>query len=116
MRKMVRRGICLLALILLAAGLWCGLRQDAPETVPGSSAALGLMLLEQRNGIYVLAVTDGSPADRSGIQPGDYLLTLAGEQLVTLETLDALLSDGNGSLPLTLDRDGQELYLQLPVR
>ena len=87
--------------------------------MPGdSSAALGLMLLEKEpgRGLYVLAVTQESPADKAGIHPGDYLLLSGGSSLHTTAQLDALLDAAGGTLPLTLGRDGRQLEVTLNGR
>lgn len=118
----MKKRICLIALaavlVLAGAALWQGLhRETAPQ--PGTtSAALGLMLLEKEAGagLYVLAVTQESPADRAGIQPGDYLLQAENVTLQTSVQLDELIDTAQEVLPLTLRRNGQQLQVGLPTR
>lgn len=80
-------------------------------------AALGLMLEEQDDGLYVLAVGEKSPAKDAGIRPGDLLTELNGSPLETLDGIDALLQDMSVSDSLTflLLRDQQTLSISLAI-
>ncbi len=104
-------------LILLAALLLCRQGHNAPEQGPVSlgSAAMGLMLLDETGGVYVLAVTEGSPADGAGIRPGDLIIQADGQAVLTAEALDELIS-GRETLTLTLLRDGENKIIRLPGR
>lgn len=113
MRRIIRCAALLLAAVLLGLGMYYGFRQEDAAPAGSSSAALGLMLLEKGNGLYVLAVTQESPADKAGFLPGDVIL-LPGED--TVEALEELLAAGEENLPFTLRRDGRELQLTLPAR
>lgn len=112
--------LIVLAAVLVLAGslLWQGRQQEAASQSGATSTALGLMLLEQEAGagLYVLAVTQESPADRAGIHPGDYLLQSEGVQLQTSAQLDTLINAAQDVLPLTLRRDGQQLQVGLSTR
>ncbi|MDD6049731.1 MAG: PDZ domain-containing protein [Clostridiales bacterium] len=103
-------------LLLLLAGLSLGLRRDTPRPAETSSAALGLMLLEKEQGLYVLAVTQGTAADRADVHPGDMVIASGDSQATGLAWLDALLSSGQEAIPLTVQRNGKELHLLLPIR
>lgn len=116
MRKWMRWAALAAALGLLALGLRFGLNRDAPISPEGSIASLGLMLLEKERGLYVLAVTQGSPAEKAGFCPGDMLIASQGESAAGIQWLEALLRTGEDSVPLTLRRDGEEMQLNLPVR
>ena len=119
MKKIIRWGAAVLVLAMLViAGCLHGVRREVPTAPSGSSAGLGLMLLEKENdaGLYVLAVTQDSPADRAGVHPGDYLLRAGETELQKASQLDALLESGEGELLLTLRRDGKQLQLNLPTR
>ncbi|MGN1370551.1 MAG: PDZ domain-containing protein [Aristaeellaceae bacterium] len=116
MGRRIRWMALLAALVLLALGLYDGLKPDEPLSAADSTAALGLMLLEKESGIYVLAVTQGSPADKAGICPGDILIAPEREEAADIAWLEALLAAGEETVPLTLRRDGRELHLLLPVR
>lgn len=116
MRRLIRYAALVLALVLLGVGLYHGMSRDDVLPADYSSAALGLMLLEKPDGLYVLAVTQDSPADRSGVQPGDYLVASGDEMLSDLARLEALLHEGRETVPLTLRRDGQSVRIILPAR
>lgn len=105
------------AMLLLGLLLWQGLHREAQQPSGGSGAAMGLMLLEREpsRGLYVLAVTQDSPAARAGIRPGDYLLMAGDTVLENAAQLDALIGD-MAELSITLGRDGQQLQLTLPTR
>lgn len=110
-----------LALALAAMGLAMAFlcaparESDAP---PARMTELGLMLLEEKGGIYVLAVTDRSPACRAGIEPGDLLTGVDGKSLTEIAQLEAMLQDmpEGGVLRLGLVRDGASMTLTLPVQ
>lgn len=116
MKRIIRWTVLLLALALLAAGIWHGVHPKEPVAAAGSSAGLGLMLLEREAGLYVLAVTQDSPADRAGIHPGDYLLRAAEQELWQVAALDALIDADPGRVTLELRRDDQLLQVALPTR
>lgn len=115
MRRMLRYAALLSALLLIAAGVYQALCPDDGLRSERSGAALGLMLLNREQGLYVLAVTQDSPADRAGVLPGDYLLRADGEPLMDSDHLDAMLREDADELTLLLRRDQQELLLRLPT-
>lgn len=117
----MKKGICIVVLVVLvlAGGMLLqGLHREEALPQGGSGAALGLMLLEKEPplGLYVLAVTQESPADKAGIHPGDYLLKSGDTPLQTAAQLDAMIDAAADVLPLTLGRDGQQLQVRLPTR
>lgn len=114
-RRIIRYLLLGLAALLLALGVYHGTRRAQPSVTVGTgSAALGLMLLDEPGGVYVLAVTEDSPADASGVQPGDYLLRAGEETLTSAESLDALLEGMQESIALTLRRNNAEITVILP--
>ena len=113
----VRRWICgaLLVLAVTALGFYV---LKTPEETPtaDSSAALGMMLLEREAGLYVLAVTKDSPADRADIHPGDYLISAGDAPLREVRQLDKMIVDAGNALPLHLRRENEALWVNLPLR
>lgn len=116
MRKRLKR-------YLIAAGLVClvcttvlllhhsfaSKTSDADDDLSIScSEDLGLLFADAGNGLEVLAVMDGSPANQAGIQPGDLLMTLDNEALDSIDELDSLICQRHGkdaSVRLTLRRE-----------
>lgn len=116
MRRVIRAAVLALALAVIAAGvIHVFRREDAPMS-GGSSAGLGLMLLEREKGLYVLAVTQDSPADKAGFRPGDYLLRADDVPLDGVTQLDALIDAAERELSVRIRRSGQEQMLRLPAR
>ena len=119
---MDKRFILIAAVLLAAAGvaLACLMHFPAQQHVspPSRMTELGLMLLEEKGGIYVLAVTDRSPVCRAGIEPGDLLTEAGGESLTEIAQLEAMLQDvpEGGALRLGLVRNGASMTLTLPVQ
>jgi regulator of sigma E protease len=62
--------------------------------------------------IRVNSVTVGSPADRSGIKPGDKIVTINGQKLETYDTFTKGVQT-SPSLQLGIDRDGQQLQVEV---
>lgn len=114
MKRLIVIAVCA-AMVLAALLCWHGLRREE-NPAADSSAALGLMLLDREAGLYVLAVTQDSPADRAGIHPGDVLLKAADAPLHEPAQLDALLGGGQEAIPLELHRDGKNMQLMLPIK
>ena len=118
---MEKRLILIMAVALIAAGLslarlYAPARENA--ALPSRMTELGLMLLEEKDGIYVLAVTGRSLACRAGIEPGDLLTEADGESLTEIAQLEAMLQHvpEGGALRLGLMRDGASMTLTLPVQ
>lgn len=116
MKRWMRWAVLMLALLIMCLGLIHELHRDEAPPAGDSWAALGLMLLEQEPGLYVLAVAQGSPAERCGVQPGDYLVASQETPLVDLAALEVVLSGDEEAIPLTVRRNGGALELRLPAR
>ncbi len=71
--------------------------------------------LERREGVVVLAVTDGSPASRSGLLPGDLITSLAGQKVEGVEQLLARLRglEPGQEIEMVVFRQGQEQKLKV---
>ncbi|MBQ8556305.1 MAG: PDZ domain-containing protein [Clostridia bacterium] len=115
-RRGLRYGMLLLAAVLVVTGLYHGLRREETLPLTDSSAAAGLMLLDDAQGVYVLAIMDQSPAYWAGIEPGDYILEAEGVALEDVVQLDEMMSQGYHSLRLKLLRDGEGLQVTLSAR
>ena len=118
MRKFLSWLAVELLLVALIVGVWFGLNETKSFTdvSAGGSAALGLVLLDSENGVYVLAVSDKSPAHHAGLQPGDVILTAGEMPLEEPSTLDQLVNKAEKNLLLTVQREKQVVKLTLPCR
>ena len=118
MKKVV---LCMLpvvvALIAVAAAL-PAFQPEAEEPAPARArctAELGLMLLDEENGLFVLAITEYSPAWQAGFQAGDLLLSSGDTQLTSVLQLESMIASAGGEVPVLLDRSGRQLSLVLPT-
>jgi membrane-associated protease RseP (regulator of RpoE activity) len=57
-------------------------------------------------GVLVLEVTTGSPADRAGIRPGDVITFAADQQVVDVQRLDQILATATSPLSISTLRRG----------
>lgn len=86
---------------------------DSPTNMP----EVGLLLLEDEAGLYVLGVIDGSLASGAGILPGDYLIKARNTVLTTVSQLEELLvGQESGPLPVTLDRQEEIVTVELALQ
>lgn len=108
--------VVLIAAMLLAGFMQLSSRHDGPASA-SRMAQLGLVLLDDDAGLYVLGVIDGSLAGSAGIEPGDYLTSARGTPLTAVAQFEELLAGQEGiaiqSLPLTLNRDNQTYTVSL---
>jgi hypothetical protein len=77
---------------------------------------LGLRM-DVDHGLLVKTVTPGSPAAQAGVQPGDEIVTLQGQPLVSQADIQWVLHHlpWEGTLDLTLRRGGQTLEKRLAL-
>jgi S1-C subfamily serine protease len=81
-----------------------GRRRSAPRPW------LGMTTAEAENHLVVAGVAEGGPAMRGGVEPGDIVLGVDGEQVSGLSTLFRhiwSLGDAGVAVPLSLHRDGR---------
>ncbi len=112
MEKMRKTAVRLITL-LLACALLTGLCSAAqPRMLVPVGQAVGLKLYAQ--GIMIVGFDEdgASPAERAGLQKGDVIVSIDGEQIHSLEQLSAHTSQG-GSLSLVVERGGAQV--QIPV-
>ena len=106
MRRWIAAAVVLLIVCLLATA-WLG--QDAPAgtgTPLRSAAEAGLVLQEDADGVWVMAVKEGSAAERADIRPGDYLESVRDMSLRDLTALERLWPAPPEGMTMTLRRDG----------
>ncbi len=77
----------------------------------GNYGGLGLTVTMEDNAVKVIAATRGTPADRAGIKPGDYITHIDGRLFYggTLdEAVDKMRGEPGTSVRLTIIRAGRE--------
>src|SRR5690606_5052986 len=88
---------------------------DAPDvslTLPAEDSARAATLapLQPLTEPIVGEVTMGSPAERIGLQPGDRIVSAAGEPISTWPQFVEIVRARPGeTIPLVLERDGQQV-------
>jgi S1-C subfamily serine protease len=77
------------------------------QTVPLPARVVRHFNLPQQNGVLVINVVEGSPADGAGLKEGDIIIGLAGQTIATVDDIHQILtSDRIGSkLRLVILRD-----------
>lgn len=101
------------ALCLAAALFWPRMSAPLQENSVDSAADLGLMLLEEQNGVSVLAVRDGSVAEGAGIRPTDLLVELNDTPCRTVDEMDALLRHADSVINIDIQRGGKPYAVQI---
>lgn len=66
-------------------------------------------------GVFIQSVDEGSDAARQGILPGDILIRLNGQTIQSLEEMQTLLADAEGTADIVIYRDENEIRLQLQL-
>jgi predicted metalloprotease with PDZ domain len=82
---------------------------------PSGGPKLGLVVRDTPAGVEVGRTRPGSPAERAGVRPGDYLETLAGQpvrSVAGLERVNAALPTGQ-PISLVVRRQGATVPLTL---
>lgn len=118
MRRLVHWLLLTLAAIFVVAGIWHGIARSgqSPQITGSGSAALGLVLLNDDGCVYVLAVSDQSPAYHAGLEPGDYILRAGETTVEDFNVLNELIEAEQSSLRLTIRREGEERMVVLPCK
>ncbi len=68
-------------------------------------------------GFYIVSVTDGSPAQKAGLQQGDIIKTVDGKEINTLIQMRTILYNKKvgDSVEITYERDGKTQSATLPL-
>jgi len=71
--------------------------------------------LPVENGVYIDGVEPGGPADQAGIQPGDIILSIDGEEITPMDTLAThlLRYEPGDTVELTVLRGDEQMTVQL---
>jgi carboxyl-terminal processing protease len=90
--------------------------QSNREDLAGEYVGVGIQLEDREDEVVVAAPIDGSPADRAGIQPGDVILAVDGQDVSGLElteVVERVKGDEGTSVTLTVERGDRELEFSL---
>ena len=118
MRRWVMAAVgVLIGAALIFSALTLLPEQQATDGGPLKVPEVGLLLLEDEAGLYVLGVIDGSLACEAGILPGDHIINARGTALTTATQLEELLAaQEKGPIPMTLGRQEETVTVHLPLR
>lgn len=83
-------------LCVVGVGVWLSAKTPADADVLGADD-LGMMMIEDEDGLYILAVREGSTADHCGIQPGDLLFMMEDMAVREVEDIDLIMADSGAS-------------------
>ena len=72
------------------------------QTTPLHRRLVRFYDLAQESGVVVVAVTDGSPAERAGLREGDVIIALDGKPVAGVDDLHRLLTDARVGVTSTL--------------
>lgn len=113
-KRRIRCALLLLCVFTLLCAMYLHHHNTPAKTLTGTARA-GLVLTQEEEAYYVLAVIDRSRADRAGICAGDTILQIDGEMPETLLDADAFFSSQQADCSILLRRDDQELSILLPA-
>lgn len=91
---------------------WLGVRiQNVTEEIAKS------LNLPKVSGALVSSLSDGSPAGKAGVKPGDVILTFDGKPVTEMRRLPRMVAEAgiNKNVPTTVWRDGKEISLNVTV-
>jgi len=89
---------------------------DEPESAAaGAPPRLGVDVEERADGLWVVAVDAGAPADAAGLRAGDRVLSLGGVPVTDIESMRRAIGAlrPGGSATVTVWRDGREERIEV---
>ena len=82
---------------------------DMRVQTKGEFGGLGIEVTQENGLVKVVSPIEGTPADRAGVQPGDYIAAVNGESVSGLtldEAVDLMRGPVGSEITITLQRDG----------
>ncbi len=64
--------------------------EDMQDTTRGEYGGLGIEIVSEDGVVKIVAPMDGTPADRAGLQAGDYITGVNGESIIGMSSNDAV--------------------------
>jgi PDZ domain-containing protein len=95
--RQLRLAVLVAALALLAAGAVYGLTALIGSSSPSAALSgarpwLGLEMVSSPTGVIITAVQPGSPAEHSGIRPGDTVFQINNQPVIRPEDIDSTIA------------------------
>ena len=87
--------------------------KDMQEQTQGKFGGLGIEVTMENGLVKVVSPIDDTPAFKAGLQPGDYITHLDGEQVMGLslsEAVDKMRGKVGSKIKLTVRREGQKAF------
>ena len=102
-------GVFVLRANLLDSPRWLGV-----DAAPADDALRAQLALPEGQGLVVLSVEKGGPADEAGLEPHDVILTVAGQPVGTREELRIhLAAKQDEAVPVTVLRGGKRITMDV---
>lgn len=102
------------AILTAAVFGWIHFSVSPAQVNATTTADLGMMLIEGTDGVSVLAVRDGSIADKAGIHPGDMLLQ-GNEIFLSVDEVEMMLGRTEATVHLNVLRTDEKFDIQIPL-
>lgn len=90
--------------------------KDFNDGLNGSFEGIGAELSKEGNFVVIVAPIKGTPADRAGIQPGDIIIEIDGEEATDIsvtEAVNRIRGPKGEEVVLTVIREGQEVVVPI---
>jgi len=84
---------------------------DMRVQTKGEFGGLGIEVTQENGLVKVVSPIEGTPADRAGVQPGDFITQVNGESVMGLtlnEAVDLMRGPVGSDITITLQREGTE--------
>jgi len=95
-----------------------GIVSSAMREIPGRRLVIGVMLSAHPKGLQVDSLTTGYGAEDAGIEVGDVIISVSGDEVVAIQEVVAALRDlaSGDSVELQLLREGETMDVDVEVR
>lgn len=90
--------------------------KDFNDGLNGSFEGIGAELSKEGNFVVIVAPIKGTPADRAGIQPGDIIIEIDGEEATDIsvtEAVNRIRGPKGEEVVLTIIREGREVVVPI---